>query len=144
MEVRIKIVDGGTMPCRAHVDDAGFDCYARTCELLTETMQVRYNLGFCIEIPEGHVGLVFPRSSVCRQDLQMSNSVGVIDSGYRGEVSAVFNLVAIRGDEKIRMYDRGDRVAQLIIIPYPEVRLVESDTLSETERGKGGYGSTGK
>lgn len=142
MEVRIKIVDGGTVPQKAHDTDAGFDCYARTCEVLTETMQVRYNLGFSIEIPEGHVGLVFPRRSVCRQDLQLSNSVGVIYSGYSGEVSAVFNLVAIRGEFDVKIYKTGDRVAQLIIIPYPEVQLVESDTLSETERGKGGYGST--
>lgn len=138
MKVNIKLIEDGKMPVKMHETDAGFDCYAR--ELVNLRNQIKYNLGFAIEIPQGHVGLVFPRSSVCKTGLSMSNSVGVIDSDYRGEVSAVYNNV----DTEKERYKVGDRVCQLIIIPYPEIELKQVERLSETERGEGGYGSTGK
>ena len=111
-------------------------------------------IGISLEIPEGFVGLVFPRSSIRKTGLQLSNSVGVIDSGYRGELQATFNKIF--GSE--RMYDEvkikeiqaneyykvGDRIAQIMIIPYPPIEFVEVDELSNTERGEGGFGSTGK
>lgn len=138
MEVKIKLIEGGKMPVKMHTTDAGFDCYAR--ELVSLGNQYKYNLGFAIEIPQGYVGLVFPRSSVCKTGLSMSNSVGVIDSNYRGEVSAVYNNV----DTEKERYKVGDRVCQLIIMPYPEIELKQVEKLSETERGEGGYGSTGR
>jgi len=85
--------------------------------------------------------LVFPRSSVRNQDLILSNSVGVIDSGYRGEIQATFKKT--NGLDSIK-YKVGERGAQIIIIPYPKVTIIESDELSDTERGEGGFGSTGK
>lgn len=138
MEVKIKLIEDGKIPIKMHKTDAGFDCYAR--ELVNLGNQIKYNLGFAIEIPQGHVGLVFPRSSVFKTGLSMSNSVGVIDSDYRGEVSAVYNNV----DTEKERYKVGDRVCQLIIMPYPEIELKQVEKLSETERGEGGYGSTGR
>ena len=105
---------------------------------------VVYGTGLAMEIPEGYVGLVFPRSSVAKKDLVLSNCVGVIDSGYRGEVMAKFKLLdpLITHDE-YHWYDIGDRIAQIVIMRLPEVEMVESEDLSESERGEGGYGSTG-
>lgn len=137
MKVNIKLIEDGKMPVKMHKTDAGFDCYAR--ELVNLGNQIKYNLGFAIEIPQGHVGLVFPRSSVFKTGLSMSNSVGVIDSDYRGEVSAVYNNV----DTEKERYKIGDRVCQLIIMPYPEIELKQVDNLSDSDRGEGSYGSTG-
>jgi len=99
-----------------------------------------------MEIPKGYVGLVFPRSSIRKTDLSLTNSVGVIDSGYRGELQATFKKVYGPNDVRIDQtdYKVGDRIAQIIIIPYPQITFVEVDELSITERGEGGFGSTGK
>ena len=98
-----------------------------------------YGTGLAFEIPEGFVGLVFPRSSVSARCMTMANCVGVIDSGYIGEVTVKF-----RQHLFAKPYDNGDRVAQMIIMPYPHIDFVEVDELSDSERGEGGYGSTGK
>ena len=109
-----------------------------------------YGTGLAFEIPKGYVGLVFPRSSISNLDITMSNCVGVIDSGYRGEVTAKFKPAMLFNREQRpiilnnRIYNVGERIAQLIIIPYPQITFVEADELSETERGAGGYGSSGK
>jgi dUTP pyrophosphatase len=121
--------------------DAGADLVATSKEWRGDT-QVVYGTGLAVEIPEGMVGLVFPRSSVRNYELVMSNSVGVIDSGYRGEIMVTFN---INNPSKIgQIYQIGDRIAQLIIIPVPLVQYKEVDELSETQRGETGHGSTGK
>ena len=91
-----------------------------------------------IEIPEGHVGLLFPRSSVYRTEQALANSVGVIDSGYRGEIKLKFT----RSSDALE-YNVGDRIGQLLILPYPTIELVEVDGLSMSERGVDGFGSTG-
>lgn len=119
--------------------DAGIDLTA--VSKTYEGMNPVYGTGLAFEIPEGYVGLVFPRSSVCKQDLILSNCVGVIDSGYRGEVMLKFKATE---HSMTREYAIGDRIGQIIIMPYPQVTLVEADELSETERGAGGYGSSGK
>jgi dUTP pyrophosphatase len=103
---------------------------------------VVYGTGLAIEIPQGYVGLIFPRSSNSKTDLYLTNHVGVIDSGYRGEI--MFKFRANPSLINARIHRLGDRVGQLIIIPYPQVTLVESAELSDTERGEGGFGSTGK
>ena len=87
----------------------------------------------------GHVGLLFPRSSIYKTTLTLSNSVGVIDSGYRGEVMLKYRYL-----EDGMVYDLKDRVGQLIVMPIPTMVIEEVQELSETERGEGGYGSTGK
>ena len=84
------------------------------------------------------MGLVFPRSSIRKYDLFLTNAVGVIDSGYRGELQATFKKTGLH------KYEIGDRIAQIMIIPYPPIEFVEVDELSNTERGEGGFGSTGK
>ena len=154
MEVKIKkLKPNAIIPTYAKDGDAGMDLVAT--EILKDTPeQITYGMGVAIEIPEGFVGLVFPRSSIRKTGLQLSNSVGVIDSGYRGEIQATFNKV-FGGD---RFYDEtkntedtsndfykvGDRIAQIMIIPYPPIEFTEVDELSDSERGEGGFGSTGK
>jgi len=110
--------------------------------------------GIAVEIPNGYVGLVFPRSSISKTDLTLSNSVGVIDSSYRGSIKLRFKASAEFAQEvedlglkPIRpaiFYEVGDKIGQLVIIPYPTIEYVEADKLSDTQRGNGGFGSTGK
>ena len=140
MQVKIKrLNDKAILPTKAHATDAGYDLYAASSSV-DKDYNIVYGTGVAVEIPTGYVGLVFPRSSIASKDIMLSNSVGVIDSGYRGEVMAKFKPVTGEFDS----YQVGDRIAQLIIIPYPEVTFVEVDELSDSDRGVGGYGSTGK
>ena len=119
--------------------DAGMDLTVTS--ILSETdIDVTYGFGIGMEIPMGFVGLVFPRSSVRKYDLSLTNSVGVIDSGYRGEIQATFKKTH-SGERK---YNIGDRAAQIMILAYPKIDFIETDVLNETERGGGGFGSTGK
>jgi dUTP pyrophosphatase len=112
--------------------------------IISETdTQITYGIGLALEIPDGFVGLVFPRSSIRKTRLQLSNSVGVIDSGYRGELQATFNKIN-NNSQSENDYKVGDRIAQIMIIPYPKVIFREVEELSNTERGDGGFGSTGK
>lgn len=144
MKVKIKrLVSEAVMPRRAHASDAGWDLVAVSRKVDADGAVV-YGTGLAMEIPEGYVGLVFPRSSVAKKDLVLSNCVGVIDSGYRGEVLAKFKLLdpLVKHDE-YHWYNVGDRIAQLVIMRLPEVEMVESEDLSESDRGEGGYGSTG-
>ena len=127
-------------PTKAHATDAGFDLYA-TSKTYDNDNNVVYGCGLAFEIPEGYMGLVFPRSSNAKKSLLLSNSVGVIDAGYRGEVTAKFKrLYPISQGE----YAIGERFAQLIIMPIPAVEFEVVEELSESERGVGGYGSSGK
>lgn len=122
--------------------DAGADLVATSISINTSReQQLVYGTGLAVEIPEGMVGLVFPRSSIRNYDLVMSNSVGVIDSGYRGEIMVTFNFTSRTPDNV--MYKVGDRIAQLVIMPVPLVQYAEVDELSETERNTSGHGSTG-
>lgn len=139
MEVKIKkLNEKAVIPQYAHPTDAGLDLVAVSKSKDNDGNFV-YGTGLAFEIPDGYVGLVFPRSSVTARNMTVANCVGVIDSGYRGEVTVKFKPYLF-----YRPYDRGDRVAQMIIIPYPHVDFVEVDELSESDRGEGGYGSTGK
>lgn len=141
MKVNIKkLNESAVIPQYAHSTDAGLDLVATSVEVDDDGNLV-YGTGLAFEIPVGYVGLVFPRSSVSLRSLVMANSVGVIDSGYRGEVTAKFKPI---GQFLNNPYQIGERVAQLVIIPYPHVEFHEVDSLSESERGTGGYGSTGK
>lgn len=153
MQVKIKKLNPtAVIPSYAKDGDAGMDLVA-TSIIKDTPEQITYGMGIALEIPEGFVGLVFPRSSIRKTGLQLSNSVGVIDSGYRGEIQATFNKIF--GGE--RFYDEskntedtsndfykiGDRIAQIMIIPYPPIQFVRVDELSDSERGEGGFGSTG-
>jgi dUTP pyrophosphatase len=103
---------------------------------------ITYGFGVAMEIPKGYVGLIFPRSSVRNYQLLLSNCVGVIDSGYRGEIMATFKK--IYHGKYFKQYEIGDRGAQIIVIPYPKTRFIEVDELSKTDRNVGGFGHTGK
>lgn len=171
MKVKIKkLHKNAVIPQYAKKGDAGLDLTAVEKHYDIHGCVV-YKTGIAVEIPEGYVGLVFPRSSVSKTDLLLANSVGVIDSGYRGEITMKFKPalvfvsqeesfisfeddtfecadgVEIPWDDRIPIsaidYKVGERIAQLIIIPYPKIEFVEVEELSETERGKGSYGSTG-
>ena len=174
MEVKIKkLCESAVIPTYAKPGDAGMDLVA-TSRIFDKYGNVEYGTGLAMEIPEGYVGLIFARSSIFKQDLSLANAVGVIDSGYRGEVkfkfkptlsyidfgttedihgigkeSDTFDYVGIAGDIQkdsieASIYEVGDRVGQIIILPYPHIDFEEVDNLSNTERGTGGYGSTGK
>lgn len=135
MNVRIKrLSDDAVVPQKAHSTDAGFDLTATWRKV--DGNIVTYGTDLAFEIPNGYVGLIFPRSSVYKKNLTLTNSVGVIDSGYRGEVMFKF----YKTDD---MYTVGERVGQMIIMPYPEVSFTEVKTLDDSERGKGGFGSSG-
>jgi dUTP pyrophosphatase len=135
-----KLVKEAVIPFYAKDGDAGMDLTAVSKSVDEESAIATFGTGLAFEIPKGYVGLVFPRSSSYKQQSIMSNSVGVIDSGYRGEVMCKF-YQSFDGEPT---YNVKDRIAQLIIIPYPQIEFVEVNELSETERNIGGYGSTGK
>lgn len=141
MKIKVKRLNELAMlPTKAHATDAGFDLYAIS-KTYDNDGNVVYGCGLAFEIPEGYMGLVFPRSSNANKLLLLSNSVGVIDAGYRGEVTAKFKrLYPISQGE----YAIGERFAQLIVMPIPAVEFEEAEELSESERGVGGYGSSGK
>jgi len=141
MKVKIKLLDDNSVkPKYAKESDAGLDLVATS--IINETpTQITYGLGIAMEIPEGMVGLVFPRSSIRNYDLSLTNSVGVIDAGYRGELQATFHKTL---GISSKTYEVGDRVVQIIIVPHPVIQLQVVDELSESSRGKGGFGSTGK
>lgn len=144
MTLKIKrLKDNAIIPIRAHEGDAGIDltCIEITQEL-NEAGQVVlvYHTGLAVEIPEGYVGLLFSRSSISKKSITLMNCVGVIDSSYRGEVMGKFRSTT---DVVPALYKPGERFAQLVIVPYLNVQIEESVELSKTDRGDGGYGSTG-
>jgi dUTP pyrophosphatase len=139
--VKVKKLDpNAVIPSYSKVGDAGMDLTI-TKEIENTSFSVSYGFGIAMEIPKGYVGLVFPRSSVRNQDLILSNCVGVIDSGYRGELQATFKKT--QGLDSVK-YKVGERGVQIIILPYPTIYMTEVPELSDTERGTGGFGSTGK
>jgi dUTP pyrophosphatase len=141
MKVKIKkLSENAVIPTYAKNGDAGMDIIA-TSIINEETFQITYGTGISMEIPNGFVGLIFPRSSVRKTDLSLSNCVGVVDSGYRGEIQATFRKHKGVASNK---YEVGDRIAQIMIIPHPPIEFEEVEELSDTERGEGGFGSTGK
>lgn len=153
MQVKIKkLFEDSILPTKAHATDAGYDLYAHS-KSYDNDGNVVYGSGVAMEIPKGFVGLVFPRSSNAKKDLLLSNSVGVIDSGYRGEISFKFKQTPREFTDAwgismtyqySKEYELGERIGQIIIMPYPEIEFVEVDELSDSERGTGGYGSSGK
>lgn len=130
-----------TMPEQMHEHDAGYDLYATSVE---ETPHyIEYGTGLALAIPTGWVGLLFPRSSVSKKDLALANSVGVVDSGYRGEVRLRFkHALTPPEQEGFKIYQVGERVGQLVLMQVPKVQFQMVDTLVESSRGLGGFGST--
>lgn len=171
MKVRIKrLHKDAIIPQYAKKGDAGMDLTAVDYYYDLEG-NIVYRTGLAIEIPEGYVGLIFPRSSICKRDINLTNAVVVIDSGYRGEIIMKFKPslcfhpneytdylasdkfddydgVYIPYDERIPIkphtYNYGERIGQIIIIPYPQIEFEEVEELTKTDRGDGGFGSSGK
>lgn len=143
MKVNIKKLNpNAKIPTYAKHGDAGMDLTAITC-YRDEYDNYVYGTGLAVEIPEGYVGLIFPRSSNRKTSAYLTNHVGVIDSGYRGEIMVTFKSRDYLMTD-MPPYKLGDRIAQIIIMPYPKIEFNVVFELSETERGEGGHGSTGK
>jgi len=146
-DIRIKIKKlhpDATIPTYAKAGDAAMDLYAVERGLTDDHGNMVYKTGLAVEIPYGFVGLIFPRSSVSKTNHILRNHVGVIDSGYRGELLLKFGWFSQSSDIDSAVYDAGDRIGQLMIIPYPQVEFIEVDELSNSDRGNGGFGSTGR
>jgi dUTP pyrophosphatase len=144
MNVNIELLPGGIMPTYATDGSAGLDCYTQWDEQVWWGDVSEIDLGFKIEIPTGHVGLLYIRSGLSKKQLRLVNSVGVIDSDYRGEMKCL--MTSDDPDYEWDSFDisQGERVCQLVIMPYPKVFLNQVKTLTTvTDRGEGGFGSTG-
>lgn len=138
MNVKIKkLHPDAVVPKYAKPGDAGLDLTAVSINATPH--YIEYDTGLAFEIPDGYVGLLFARSSVTNKPLILKNSVGVLDSSYRGSVKFRFHEIHLLDHG----YEVGERIGQLIVLPYPEVELVEVQELSPSERGSGGYGSSG-
>ena len=176
MQVKIKLTHpNAKVPAYSKPGDAGMDLTAVSVEYDESTGNIIYKTGVSIEIPEGYAGLLYPRSSLCKKELTLTNSVGVIDSTFRGDISAVFKPTFDFWQAKVddvyfqlelekgkfyyyetasdeyrkvslagEVYAIGDRIGQIIIMPYPKIDFEIVDELRSTERGEGGYGSTGR
>jgi dUTP pyrophosphatase len=170
MRVKIKkLVPEACIPKYMKADDSGMDIVAISKKFDADG-NVVYGTGLAMEIPKDYMGLIFPRSSNAKKDLILSNSIGVIDPGYRGEIflkfkpsgyfAADFETLAegvetdyfdfvcfgketIEDTDQVSVYNVGDRIGQIIIVPRPTIEWEEVDELSTTERGAGGYGSSG-
>ena len=141
MKVRFKKLSPlAVTPTKAHPADAGFDLVATSVAEDRKHDVISYGTSIAVEIPENYMGLIFPRSSIYKEDVMLANSVGLIDSDYRGEIM----MKCKKLQPHTHRYTLGDKIAQLVIVPYPEIELEESDELSSTDRGEGGFGSTGR
>lgn len=162
----MKLKSNATIPIKAHDTDA---CYDMIATSINKTEQyIEYGTNIAFHIPKGYVGLIFPRSSVTKEDLMLKNSVGIIDSGYLGEVmfrftkivnSAFHEMTLSNGthsdginkvidikviERELQIYNIGDRIGQIMFIKLPKTKLIVVDDFDETKRGVGGFGSTGK
>ncbi len=137
----VKLIPNARVPGRAHDGDAGIDLHAAEGARIEPGERVDVGTGIAVEIPDGHAGLVLPRSGLAaRHGIALVNSPGLIDSGYRGEVRVL--LLNTDRSESFAV-EPGDRIAQLLVIPYGDVEPVEARALSESARGEKGFGSSG-
>lgn len=144
VKVRIKkLCEGAIVPTYGTPNSAGADlyCVADAPVVIEPHSTVLVHTGIAIELPEGTVGLVYPRSGLAtKRSLAPANKVGVIDSDYRGEI-----MVALHNHGAVeQVVESGERIAQLVVAPYYVANFEETDELSDTERGSGGFGSTGR
>lgn len=142
MNVRFRRIDAdAALPEQAHPGDAGLDLRSAADVVVEPGERALVRTGLAVAIPEGHAGLVLPRSGLAsKRGLTLANAPGLIDAGYRGElVCAVVNL----DRREVVNVARGDRIAQLVIVPVPVVHAEWADELPTSARGEGGFGSTG-
>jgi len=141
MNLKVKLLtENARLPAYAKPGDGCMDITATSKEWDEKNEVLVFGTGLALEIPRGHVGLLFPRSSVYKTGLSLANSIGVVDAGFRGEVKVIF----YPGNRPKENFEPGDRVAQLMIIPIPYVNVQVVEDLSKTERGEGGFGHSGK
>ena len=143
MEVKIKLEPecSGFFPKKAHPDDAGYDLYSRIDVEIAPMSGTAVPVGFAMELPSGYEAQIRPRSGLAaKHHITVTNSPGTVDANFRGEVKVIlYNL----GKEPF-IIQRGDRIAQMVICKLPEIELQEVTALSESDRGTGGFGSSGK
>jgi dUTP pyrophosphatase len=139
MEIKFKKLHSIAQINRGSHAAAGFDLVATDYEINTEHEYIQYKTGVSVEIPDGYFGALYPRSSISKYKMVLCNSVGVIDSDYRGEI-----MVRFRYHLDGPTYKIGDKIAQLIIQKYENVSYTEVSELSDSVRGSGGFGSTGQ
>jgi dUTP pyrophosphatase len=140
-----KLDEKAVMPQKAHENDAGFDLTAIE-KYNDEFGNIVYDTKISLEIPVGYFGLVAPRSSVSKKALSLANSIGIIDSDYRGPIICKFKPTAYytqREESEKFEYELGDRIAQLLILPVLDIQFTETKELSKSERGTKGFGSSG-
>jgi len=142
VKVKIKkLHENAVVPSYAKDGDAGMDM---TCVELERTKDfIEYKTGIAMEIPEGYMGLLFPRSSNSKKDLLMCNSVGIVDAGYRGPINFRFKRVPDEFNRSKNIYELGERVGQIVILPFPQIEFEEVEELNTTERGENGFGHSG-
>lgn len=142
MQLEVRILEpSGRLPSRAHAGDAGLDLYAAQAARIGAGERAMVGTGIAIAVPPGHAGLVLPRSgNAARHGIALVNAPGLIDAGYRGEV----RILLLNTDREAPfIVETGDRIAQLLITPFAEAEPVEVEELAGTERGEGGFGSSG-
>lgn len=145
MELKFKkLAKEAVLPTYAHATDAGMDLTAtRFTQEVDKSgkLILVYHTDLAVEIPKGYFGMICMRSSVCNKSISMCNAVGIIDHGYTGELLIKFKITT---DAIPTVYQPGEKVAQLIILPKPDIEIVETEELAESERGDGGFGSSDK
>lgn len=143
MDLKVSLLDeGAKLPARAHDGDAGLDLHAREGAHIGPGERWSVGTGVAVEIPDGHAGLVLPRSGLARKHgIALVNAPGLIDSGYRGEIQVLLLNTDPANTFKV---EGGDRIAQLVIVPIASAVPVEADSLAESTRGDGGFGSSGR
>ena len=142
MKVKFKKVHENAVTPEYSTDGAAaVDLVATTERVDIHDNYLEYGTGLALEIPKGFVGKIYPRSSNCKKGILLSNSVGIIDSDYRGELLVRFKNLGTAG---VKKYNIGDRIAQLIVEPIEKINFAEAEELSDTERAEGGFGSTGE
>ena len=155
MDVKCVLLDeNAEMPKRAHIWDAGADCkavsktylnkYAEPIDIsehemaIWDAVQIQYDVGIGVEVPQGYMLMVACKSSVYKTGMDMANSIGIVDVDYQGRIKVTFNL-----NEHSRPYHEGDAVCQIILVPITIAEFYEGEFEHETKRGTGGHGSTG-
>lgn len=140
MKLKIKkLKEGAKLPSYAHRGDAGFDLYIPEDLTIQPGERLSIPLGLAIEIPEGHTGLLLDKSGLSHKH-GLKSFGGVIDAGYRGE----FHVGIMNLSDKAYSFSKGDKIIQMLIMPVVHADIIESDELSESERGTGAFGSSGK
>lgn len=140
MNVKIKkLHPSAKIPEYSRQGDCGLDMVA--VSKTENDLYIEYDTYIAIQLPRNHVGLLFPRSSISNYTLCLANSVGVVDENYSGSIKFRFKKTSTSAYEKV--YNIGDRIGQLVVLPYPTVEFQEVEDMSETERGEAAFGSSG-